>query len=110
VAEILAKQMQSSSAMGSPFGEPTYMQGENCMADNRSRMTFEEFTQSAMTVIDRALEASRASEKELVQKSHMVDRTSQQLPRIEGFQEPVALQPRETALKTQRQKPVFFWL
>jgi hypothetical protein len=46
------------------------------MADNRSRMTFEEFTQSAMNVIDRALEASRASENEQ-RKSHTVIRALQ---------------------------------
>lgn len=53
------------------------------MADNRSRMTFEEFTQAAMSVIDRALEASRASENELLKKSHT--RTSQLLLQLEAL-------------------------
>jgi len=36
------------------------------MATNRSSMTFEDFTQSMMYVIDRALEASRQSEHRLM--------------------------------------------
>jgi hypothetical protein len=39
------------------------------MANERTTMTFEEFIQSTMNVIDRALAASRASENQLMRTS-----------------------------------------
>ena len=54
------------------------------MASNRSRMTFEEFTQVAMSVIDRALEASRVSENQLLLKSYGNIGTPQLLPQGAG--------------------------
>jgi hypothetical protein len=53
------------------------------MVDNGSRMTFEEFTQLAMSVVDRALETSRAAERELMRRSQVVIWTPQQLPLFE---------------------------
>jgi len=47
-------------------------------------MTFEEFTQVAMSVIDRALEASRVSENQLLLKSYGNIGTPQLLPQGAG--------------------------
>ena len=54
------------------------------MTDSPSRMTFEEFTQSAMSVIDRALEAGRASENELMLNSRRNIVAAQKSSGIEG--------------------------
>jgi len=54
------------------------------MANNYTRMTFEEFTQSMMGVIDRALEASRAMENQLMRNSCTLNWAPQPVARIEG--------------------------
>jgi len=57
------------------------------MADNPSRITFEEFTQSTMTAIARALEANKGSENPLLRNPHIIIGiiwTPQQLQQIEG--------------------------
>ena len=54
------------------------------MSDKHARMTFEEFTQSMMGVIDRALEASRAVENQLMRNSCTLNWAPQPVARIEG--------------------------
>jgi hypothetical protein len=54
------------------------------MANDRSAMTFEEFIQSTMIVIDRALAAHRASENQLMRTSEALVGNWRQLPQIEG--------------------------
>jgi hypothetical protein len=54
------------------------------MTSDGSTMTFEEFIQSTMRVIDRALAASRASEHQMMRTSDAPVGNWRQLPRIEG--------------------------
>jgi hypothetical protein len=54
------------------------------MTNDRSTMTFEEFIQSTMRVIDRALAASRASENQIMRTSEAPVGNWRQLPQIEG--------------------------
>lgn len=52
------------------------------MTSDRTTMTFEEFIQSTISVVDRVLEASRASENELMRSSHVAVGSWWQLPQI----------------------------
>ena len=54
------------------------------MTNDRSTMTFEEFIQSTMRVIDRALAASRASENQIMRTSEAPVGNWRQLSQIEG--------------------------
>ena len=54
------------------------------MADGNVRMSFEEFTQSMMGVIDRALETSRALENQQMRNSSTLAWAPQPVARIEG--------------------------
>jgi hypothetical protein len=57
------------------------------MTNDHSTMTFEEFIQSTMRVIDRALAASRASENQIMRTSEATVGNWRQLPQIEGAPE-----------------------
>jgi hypothetical protein len=54
------------------------------MTNDHSTMTFEEFIQSTMRVIDRVLAASRASENQMMRISETRVGNWRQLPQIEG--------------------------
>ncbi len=57
------------------------------MADNPSRITFEEFTQSTVSAIARALETHKASDNPLLRNPHIIIGivwSPQALPQIEG--------------------------
>jgi hypothetical protein len=54
------------------------------MTNDRSAMTFEEFIQSTMRVIDRALAASRASENLMMRTSEATVGNWRQLPQMPG--------------------------
>jgi hypothetical protein len=54
------------------------------MTNDHSTMTFEEFIQSTMRVIDRCLAASRASENQMMRISETTVGNWRKLPQIEG--------------------------
>ena len=57
------------------------------MADNPARITFEEFTQSTVSAIARALETHKGSENPLLRNPYILIGilwTPQALPQIEG--------------------------
>jgi hypothetical protein len=54
------------------------------MTNDRSTMTFEEFIQSTMRVVDRTLAASRASENQMMRTSEAAVGSWRQMHRIEG--------------------------
>ncbi len=54
------------------------------MADSRSPVTFEDFTQSMMRVIDRALDANRASENQLMRNSCVLGCATEQRSLVES--------------------------
>ena len=57
------------------------------MADNPSRITFEEFTQSTVSAIARALETHKASDNPLLRNPHIIIGivwTPQALPQLQN--------------------------
>jgi hypothetical protein len=54
------------------------------MTNDYTTMTFEEFIQSTMSVVDRVLAASRASENQIMSTSQALAENWRQLPQIEG--------------------------